>query len=185
LSFIYFMSLKNIILGIAIVVLTIFVTINGISVFYPIQQYEDFCGDVKTQEVIQTQERCEEIGGKWSVYEAVKPVEGAEGFCDRDFTCRQNYDDAREERAKKIFYVALPFGILILLIGGFLFHLEAVGAGLMGGGVGTLVYGAGSYWQYGGELFRFIISLLGLVAVIFLAYWFNKKFGKPVKNKKK
>jgi len=100
------MSLKNIILGIAIVVLTIFVTINGISVFYPIQQYEDFCGDVKTQEVIQTQERCEEIGGKWSVYEAVKPVEGAEGFCDRDFTCRQIMM-MREKNGQKRFFMLL------------------------------------------------------------------------------
>ena len=172
------MSLKNIILGIAIVILTIFVTVNGIGIFYPSVDYDDFCGDVKTQEVIQTQNRCEDIGGKWEVYEAVKPVEGVEGFCDRDFTCRQNYEDAQELRAKKIFYIALPLGILILVIGGFLFHLEAVGAGLMGGGVGTMVYGAGNYWQYGDSLFRFIISLLGLVAVIFLAYWFNKKFGK-------
>ena len=172
------MEMKNIILGIAIVILTIFVTVYGISVFYPGLEYNDFCGDVRTQEVIQTQERCEELGGKWSVYEAVKPVEGAEGFCDRDYICRQNYETAEEDRAKKVFYIALPLGILILLVGGFLFHLEAVGAGLMGGGVGTLVYGAGSYWEYGGELFRFIISLLGLAAVIFLAYWFNKKFGK-------
>jgi len=172
------MSLKNIILGIAIVILTIFVTVNGIGIFYPNMDYSDFCGDVRTQELIQTQERCEEIGGKWEVYESVKPVEGVEGFCDRDFTCRQDYEDAQELRAKKVFYVALPLGILILVIGGFLFHLEAVGAGLMGGGVGTMVYGAGSYWMYGDSLFRFIMSLLGLAAVIFLAYWFNKKFGK-------
>ena len=174
------MSLKNIILGIAIVILTIFVTVNGIGVFYPKVEYNDFCDEFKTAEKIETQERCEEIGGKWSVYD-VRPVESVEGFCDRDFTCRQDYEDAREEQAKKVFYIALPLGILILLVGGFLFHLEAVGAGLMGGGVGTIVYGAGSYWQYGGELFRFIISLLGLVAVIFLAYWFNKKFGKKKK----
>ena len=172
------MDVKNIILGIAIMILTIFVTVNGIGIFYPKAEYNDFCGEFKTAEVIQTQERCEEIGGKWEVYDGVRLVEGEEGFCDRDFTCRQDYEDAREERAKKVFYIALPLGILILLIGGFFFNLEAVGAGLMGGGVGTIVYGAGAYWQYGGYLFRFIISLLGLVAVIFLAYWFNKKFGK-------
>ena len=172
------MDLKNIILGIAIMILGIFVTVNGIGVFHPKLEHDDFCGEVKTAEVIETQERCEEIGGKWEIYDGVRLVEGVEGFCDRDFTCRQDYKDAREVRAKKVFYIALPLGILILLIGGFLFHLEAVGAGLMGGGVGTIIYGAGSYWQYGGDLFRFIISLLGLIAVIFLAYWFNRKFGK-------
>jgi len=174
------MSLKNIILGIAIVILTIFVTVNGISVFYPSVDYDDFCDEFKTAELVQTEERCIEVDGKWTVDENIRCVTEPcpQGYCDRDFGCREDYEDARELRAKKVFYVALPLGILILVIGGFLFSLEAVGAGLMGGGVGTLVYGAGNYWQYGGELFRFIISLLGLVAVIFLAYWFNKKFGK-------
>ena len=172
------MDLKNIILGIAIVILTIFVIVNGIGVFYPKVEYSDFCA----AEVIETQERCEEIGATWEVYDGVRRLfEGEKGFCDRNFKCRDRYDDAREERAKKVFYVALPFGILILLVGGFLFYLEAVGAGLMGGGVGTIVYAAGSYWRYGEDLFRFIISLLGLVSVIFLAYWFNKKFGKKKK----
>ena len=177
------MSLKNIILGIAIVILTIFVTVNGVGVFYSKVEYSDFCNEFKTAEVIETHERCEEIGGRWT-QEDIRCVTTpcVQGYCDRDFTCRQDYEDAQEARAKKVFYVALPLGILILLVGGFLFHLEAVGAGLMGGGVGTIVYGAGSYWQYGGELFRFIISLLGLVAVIFLAYWFNKKFGKKKKK---
>ena len=180
------MSLKNIILGIAIVILTIFVTVNGISIFYPNVDYEDFCDEFKTAELIQTQERCVEVGGKWASEEIRCITEPCpQGFCDSSYTCRNEYEDAREMRAKKVFYVALPLGILILLIGGFLFHLEAVGAGLMGGGVGTLVYGAGNYWQYGGELFRFIISLLGLVAVIFLAYWFNKKDGAKPKKKKK
>ena len=174
------MDLKNIILGIAIMILTIFVTVSGIGVLHPKLEYDDFCGDVEIAKVIETQEMCEDIGGKWRVYESVQLDidKVVEGHCDRDFTCRQNYEDAREGRAKKVFYIALPLGILILLIGGFLFHLEAVGAGLMGGGVGTIIYGAGNYWQYGGDLFRFIISLLGLVAVIFLAYWFNKKFEK-------
>ena len=176
------MQIKNVILGIAIVILTIFVTIYGISVFYPNPEYDDFCGEIKTQEVVDTQARCEEIGGKWSVYESVRPVEGAaEGFCDRDYQCRQEYEDASELRAKKVFFISIPLGVLILLIGGFLFHLEAVGAGLMGGGVGTIIYGAGGYWEYGDDLFRFIMSFLGLAAVIYLSYWFNKKFGKKKK----
>jgi len=173
------MSLKNIILGIAIVILTIFVTVNGISVFYPKVEYNNFCDESKSVEIINTPEQCIDVGGKWTSQERIcSEVPCAQGYCDRAFTCRSEYNDACELRAKKVFYVALPLGILILLIGGFLFYLESVGAGLMGGGVGTIVYGAGNYWQYGGELFRFIISLLGLVAVIFLAYWFNKKFGK-------
>lgn len=178
------MNLRDILFGIGIMILTIFVTVYGMSVFYPSVKYDDFCGELRTQEIIDTQQRCEEIGGKWSVYESVKPVEGSvEGFCDRDFNCRQNYEDARESRSKKIFFISIPLGVVLILIGGFLFGIEAIGAGLMGGGIGTIVYGAGGYWQYGGDLFKFLMSLLGLTAVVYLAYWFNKKFGKKVKRK--
>ncbi|MBU4069414.1 MAG: hypothetical protein KJ646_00355 [Nanoarchaeota archaeon] len=176
------MSIKNIVLGIAIIILTIFVAVYGINMFFPQIEYPDFCGDVNTQEIINTQERCEEINGKWSVYESVKPIEGGmEGFCDREYYCRQDYEDMNEIRSKKIFLISVPLGILFLIIGGFLFKLESVGAGLMGGGVGTLIYGAGGYWRYGEDWFRFVISLMGLIAVIWLAYWFNKKFDKKKK----
>ncbi len=178
------MNIKDIVMGIAIIILTIFVTFYGINTFYPKPNYEDFCGDIKTQEIIDNLERCEEIGGKWSVYESVRPIkDGAEGFCDRDYYCRQELDNAREIRSRNVFLIALPLGILIIALGAFLFSLESVGVGLMGGGVGTLVYGAGAYWPYSENWIRFIISLVGLIILIFLTYWFNNKF--LLKKKKK
>jgi|TARA_Y100000034_G_scaffold130733_1_gene189914 hypothetical protein len=58
-----FISLKNIVLGIAIIILTISVAIYGINLFYDRPEYSDFCEEFKTAEVIDTQERCEAIGG--------------------------------------------------------------------------------------------------------------------------
>ena len=172
-------------MGIAIIVLTIFVTFYGINTFYPRPNYEDFCGDIKTQELIDSLERCEEVEGKWSVYENIRPIEGgAEGFCDRDYYCRQDLEDARKVRSRNVFFIALPLGIIIIALGAFVFGLEAVGAGLMGGGVGTLIYGAGAYWPYSENWIRFIISLIGLVILIFLTYWFNNKFLLKKKKKK-
>lgn len=169
------MQIKNVVLGIAIVILTIFVTVYGISVFYPSVDYDNYCGDVKMG-VISTSQECELVGGQWSEYDAELRVESGEsGYCDRYYECQNEYDAAREVRAKKVFYFAIPLGIILIFVGGYLFGLEAVGAGLMGGGVGTIVYGAGNYWQYGDDLFRFVISLLGLAAVIYLAYWFNAR----------
>ena len=178
------MEIKNIILGIAIIILTIFVTVYGISVFYPSPEYEDFCDEeIRAIKILDTEETCLDNGGKWTAQEIRCVTEPcAQGFCDRDYVCRQNYEDAQKIRAKKVFYIALPLGILILILGGFLFHLEAVGAGLMGGGIGTIIYGAGNYWDYGDDLFRFIMSLLGLASVIFLTYWFNYKFGHKKKK---
>jgi len=180
------MQIKNIVIGIAIIILTIFVSFYGINTFYPKPDYDDFCGDIKTQELIKTKERCEEIGGKWSVYESVRPVlveEEVEGFCDRDYYCRQDLEDARKIRSRNVFFIALPLGILIIALGAFLFSLESVGVGLMGGGVGTLIYGAGAYWPYSENWIRFVISLVGLIVLIFLAYRFNAWFEKKSRKK--
>ena len=63
------MKIKDILLGISIMVLVIFVTFYGINTVFPKLQYEDFCGEFKTQQIIDTQEGCEAIGGgMWSGY---------------------------------------------------------------------------------------------------------------------
>tara|TARA_Y100000034_G_scaffold79823_1_gene95817 strand:+ start:25070 stop:25600 length:531 start_codon:yes stop_codon:yes gene_type:complete len=169
------MGIKDIIIGIAIIILTISVVVYGINTIYPRPEYADFCEEFKTQEIIETQERCEEIGGKWNFYEGPRPVLEKENYCDRDYTCRKDYDSAREKYSKNVLVISIPLGILIIVLGAYFFRLDSVGAGLMGGGVGTLIYGAGGYWRYAGDLFRFAISLVGLVALIWFAYWFNKK----------
>ena len=173
------MQIKNIVLGIAIMILTIFVMVYGIRIIFTPIEYNDYCEGVKPQVLINTQVQCEAVGGQWHVYEGVKSEDGViEGYCDRYYTCQEEYGDARELRSKNVFYLAIPLGIVLIFIGGYLFGLEAVGAGLMGGGVGTIVYGAGVYWEYSGDAIKFVISLIGLIAVIYLSYWLNKRVGK-------
>ncbi|MBU0894170.1 MAG: hypothetical protein KKF48_01155 [Nanoarchaeota archaeon] len=181
------MNLKDIVLAIAIIILTIFVTFYGINTIFPKFQYEDFCEEFKTAEIIDTQVRCEELGGKWGSYEVPRPVIEGEmaltGYCDRDYTCRQDLEEANEIRSKYVFFIALPLGIIIILLGMFAFGLEAIGVGIMGGGVGTLVYGSGAFWPYTKNWARFLISLVGLVVLICLVYYFNKRgFGKKRKK---
>jgi len=176
------MDLKNIVIGIAIIILTIFVAFYGINTIFPSPEYEDFCGE-PSREVITVQAECEAAGGKWDHTLAARPLEGEiKGYCDEDFTCRQELDDARETRSKKVFLMALPLGIAIIAFGALVFGLEAVGAGLMGGGVGTLIYGSGAYWPYTENWIRFLISLIGLALIIWLAYYFNKKLDKKKKK---
>lgn len=167
-------EIKNIVLGIAILILTIFVTVYGISTVFPEPKYEDFCPQVTTQEYIDNEARCLELGGQWTEY-SPKPVDNLEGYCDRDFTCRQTYEDAAEKRDRNAFLLALPIGIAIIAIGAWFFGLEAVGAGLMGGGIGTLIYGAGGYWRYTENWARFLISLVGLVLIIWFSYFWNSR----------
>jgi len=187
------MNLKNVILGIAIIILTIFVTYYGVNTFLPKPNYEDFCTNQYTTKIPKEPGACPavcvpvyEIVRDACVYNGCGSGCGADEVnsfinkttCEQalnDLKCYERYDDAVKARAPKVFFIALPLGIIILVIGTFFFGVEAVGAGLMGGGVGTLIYGSGAYWNYMQNFVRFFLSLIGLVALIWFIYYWNKK----------
>ncbi len=175
------MKIKDVILGIAIIVLTIFVAFYGINTLFPKPNYDDFCRDI-SGDIYNDQASCEANGGRWNNYVGPKSVDERgnviNGYCDMYYYCNQDFNDLLKERGKKVFFVALPLGIVIIALGAFVFGLEAVGAGLMGGGVGTLIYGSGAYWPYTQNWVRFLLSLIGLVILIWLTYYFNKRLGK-------
>jgi hypothetical protein len=190
-------NVKNIIIGLAIFILTMFVVIYGVYSFYPQPQYEDYCSDLRFPfpmdkgendsvcpavcvELYEINEQgiCEfnECGSgcgadgisRFQTYEQCQIV--ADGK-----TCYDEYDKASEQWSKVVFFIALPLGIILLAVGVFAFGLETVGAGLALGGVGIIIWGVGGYWRYSENLLKFLLSLVGLVIVIWLAYYFNKK----------
>jgi hypothetical protein len=185
------MKIKNFIIGIAIMILTSFVAIYGINTFYQeAPQYEKYCGNVTYPGFeINTSQLCTSYGGKWnptymdSRYPS--PVKtGPEGYCDLTYYCNQQYTEESKIYSKNLFLITVPIGVILIGIGGALFALEAVGAGIMLGGIITLIYGATKYWANAGNPFRFGISLLGLIIVIAIAYWLNKKYENQSKKSK-
>ncbi|MEK6819912.1 MAG: hypothetical protein AABY03_01800 [Nanoarchaeota archaeon] len=175
------LNIKNIIFGIAIFILTMFVGIYGLSTLYgEVPEYGDYC---PINLINQTM--CEAEGGNWienSPQVVVDtnggaksvPVEG--GYCNYDYTpCQKELENAEKAYFKKIFLTALPIGVLIILAGALIMSLESVSAGLMLGGVGMIVYGTGTYWRFTDDWLKFVLSLAGLVILILAAYWFNKK----------
>lgn len=173
------MNLKGVLLAIAILVLTIFVTFYGINTVFPKANYEDYCTPDKYNVYVNTSTQCDSLGGRWNPsYGAAPAKDIPNGYCDLTYQCNQDFNDADRARSRKVFFIALPLGILIVAAGAFFFGLESVGAGLMGGGVGTLIYGSGAYWPYTENWVRFLLSLLGLAVLIWFAYFFNKRSGK-------
>jgi hypothetical protein len=171
----YGITFRNLIIGIGILILTMFVVIYGIGVFYPSVDYEAYCG--RDLYLMNTESECINAGGVWQAAELKAGGEEIvpEGMCQANPSCYEKYDAASAERSKNVFIIAVPLGLILIALGAFIFHLNAVGLGVMAGGIGALIYGAGGYWQYADNLFKFIISLIGLVVLIFLAYWFNKR----------
>lgn len=170
-------SVKNIVFGIAIFILTISVGVYGIStVIGKGPQYDQIC-PVKQ---IFDETECINYNGTWTNYtyaEGPKAVPITEkGYCDVYTNCQPKYDEANRLHSRKVFFFALPIGIAVIIIGALLFGLEAVGSGLMAGGVGLILYGIGSVWSYADDLIKFILSLIGLMIVIGVSYYANNRW---------
>jgi len=180
------MNIKDVILGIAIIILTIFVAYYGINTLFPKPDYNAYCTADRYNIYVNNSTECAAADGRWNPNYGTAPVKDTpEGYCDLTWKCNQEYNDADRVRSKKVFFIALPLGIIIIVAGAFFFGLEAVGAGLMGGGVGTLLYGSGAYWPYTQNWIRFLLSLVGLAILIWFAYYWNKRMQKKSKGKKK
>jgi len=169
-------------------ILASFVAIYGILTFYgDAPQWDVYCKDIiQPYYEINTSQQCENLGGKWNPTYADRyaaPVKGTpNGYCDLYYDCNLKLTEAQKIYSKNLFLITVPVGVLLIIIGGALFGLEAVGAGIMLGGIVTLIYGATSYWPNAGNPFKFGISLAGLILVILLAYWLNKKYEKEKKG---
>lgn len=173
------MDFKDGALGLAIAIMTIFVVISGIGAFYSSPEYNDFCPNVYH---LNTQTECVNAGGDWKVYDGVKPtrvVDGVEvtfesGNCINAPACSEEYNSAREVYSRTIFIITLILGLVFVSFGMYFFKIKAIGSGILGGGVITLFYSGMSYWSQGEDWVRFLISLVGLGFLIFLAFWFRK-----------
>ncbi len=196
-------AFKHVLLAIAITIVFVFFVGFGIASFYKSPKYEDFCVHREFKEVI-TQEKCEAENGKWVNYEREVPKPVAmdsnqllctkisgigknvtlncetkeqitqSGYCDIDFYCREDFDKTREKYNRNVFIVATGIGIIILIVG-FALKMASVSAGLMGGGVLTILYGIIRYWTDLPDYGRFIILGIILAILIWLGYRRIKK----------
>lgn len=163
-------------MGIGVIILASFVVIYGFESFYPSPQSQDYC--LQNIYEFDTESSCNAVGGEWRSFGYSEDSEAPRGSCEQGMKCYEELNEAQEQRSRWIFIISIPLAILIIAIGAMVFSLEAVGAGLMGAAVVTLIYGAGGYWRYAENWLRFASSLVGLGVLIWFAYFFNKRFHK-------
>ncbi len=181
------LSFKNILIGLGIAILFAFVVSYGINTFYPRPEYDDFCNinypnRIPTKEPAdsncsfnqslnqQRQECYNQKATPVSVYDE----NGCEVSVTCD-TCSIDYENAQIKYSRIVFIAAGLAGLIAIAVGSFLFSVEAVGAGLMGGGIISIIYGNAVYWRNLDNLFRFIILLISLIIVIFIGLKINKQ----------
>jgi hypothetical protein len=170
------MNIKNLIFGIAIFILTLSVGIYGINTLYGSSpKYEKYCPNIMNEK------ECIDFGGTWNGYNldnttlATYP-EKFGGYCDIYTNCQVNYDNSRRDYTRMVFFIAIPLGIIVIIAGAIIFGLPSVGAGLMAGGIGIILFGVGGFWEFADDWLKFVLSLIGLIIVIFFSYYLNRKW---------
>ncbi len=171
-------NIKEKLLSIAIAIILTFFIAYGINTFYKNPEWEDFCDEKTIVKPNITEQECLDTGGKWTEERFPRPVEGqpeVTGYCDQQYTCRQEYEDSREAYNRIVFIISGILGLIAVIIGGIVLKLESVSAGIMGGGILTIIYGTLRYWGHLEDIGRFIILGLILVVLIFIGYKYLKK----------
>ena len=90
---------------------------------------------------------------------------------------RNRLEDKRKKAQKRfqthLFYVAVPMGIAAIVTGAFL-SIQAIGTGLMFGGIFSIIDGYIIYWSELSDALRFISLLVAFIVLIVIGY---KKIG--------
>jgi len=173
----------GIILGI-IIVLNLFINF-GIATFYDAPDYTDFCLEGRWSQVYDTQEICEAGGGAWTANQSMiktreitQPIvtgiqQEPAGWCDIDYTCRKQYEDAREIYQRNVFIVLVSFGVAFLVAGLVISTIGSLSVSFIYGGLLSVIIGTIRFWSEMDDYLRFIVLGIALAVLIYIAV---KKF---------
>ncbi len=173
-------KIKQGILAIAIAIIFVMFVAYAIQTFYPSPKWDDYCDIGLDRQNIETQQSCESVGGKWTEYGTVgaegkpqpKEIDNEtipEGWCDSQFTCRQEYEDKSEFYNRNVFFIASGIGILTIILA-LIFAVESVSTGFLGGGVLLIIYGTIRYWGEMSDVYRTIMLAIALGVLIWTGY---------------
>ena len=163
----------SLIVGI-IIVLNLFFN-YGISLVYKEPAYPvapQVVGDITTRE------KCLEVGGQWNenVYPTPAPEQKTmpKGYCDPDYTNRQNYETAHKVYNRNVFIILMILGVVSLMVGIFA-GSEVLAVAFSWGGVLSLIIASMRYWSDADNLIKVILLAVALGALVWLAL---RKFAK-------
>ena len=171
----------SVILGI-VIVLNLFFN-YALSLVYERPPYETFCPQPQVVNVPDNQEACLSEGGQWTTgyYGKFTPigVEEPRGYCDLQYTCRQEFEKANSTYNRNVFMVLVVLGALSVAIGNFFSANVVISNGLALGGVLSFIVASVRYWGSANDLFRVIILAISL-GLLFWVAW--KKFNDRVRS---
>lgn len=168
------------IIGIA-VLLPLFIGLFTDAV-YTEPQYDKYCNDSKyyttpvkigtncTYQPNPIQDQCYRDGG---IARTTYDANGCDQFDFCDY-CSKEYTAAQQQYNQTLFYILLPIGLLIVILGIYL-TIDYLGAGFMFAGLITMFYATFRYFGDMSKLARAIVILIELLVIIWIGY---KKIGR-------
>jgi len=168
----------SLIVGIIIVINMFFN--YALSLAYKQPKYEVFCPNASQVITIpDTQKACVDQGGQWTNDTSYgKPMAVGEtrstGYCDLQFTCRNNYETVQKVYDRNVFVTLVLLGALCVVAGNFLKRNMVVGIALSLAGVLSFIIASMRYWSSADDLIKVIILAIALAILVWLAV---KKFG--------
>jgi hypothetical protein len=183
------MKTKNLVLGIGIVIVFMFLLHNGIHAFYSNPEYEQYCNSslfrmsypekmpytygtncTYSKELRDAEQTCYDNKGQ-PIYEY--DDNGCQTRVKECNYCQTEYDNAREKYQKNVFIIAIILGIITLIVGYARLSIEPVGSALMASGIGAIMYGTIQNWNNLDNLGRFILLFIAFVILIWIAVKLN------------
>lgn len=137
--------------GFGIAVLLPMLVHYGVSTFSPQPKWQDYYGS-----------------GYYHDYQESDP-EKKKGLQLEQKKKDESFRSQRKVFERHLFYVAIPVGIIAIIIGSLL-AVQAVGAGLIFGGIFTLVDGYCWYWSELQDWMRFLSLLAAFIVIVFCGY---------------
>jgi hypothetical protein len=118
---------------------------------------------------------CVNAGGQWENYklspkEITQSVKNNEptGWCDADFSCREEYDQVSSVYNKNVFIVMIIIS-LGMVVGGVFVLVEVLSMGMVWSGVLALLIATIRYWSDANSIMKLIILGLGIGILTVLA----------------
>ncbi len=188
-------NVKNLVLGIGIIIVFGLLLWQGIEAFYPSPDYDDFCSMGKfipriPEKTLPSSDTCifprelQEQENNCYNQEGQPIFEYDDNGCIISIKecdlCNKEFNTAQDEHSKVIFIVSIIVGIIALIIGYGILSIEPVGSALMTSGIWAIFWGTAINWRNISSIWRFLLLLLAFVLLV----WITLRLNKQKDNKK-
>lgn len=157
----------------AFIIITNLFFYYAISFVSPEPKMDRYC-PIQTEQYMNA-EMCVDAGGQWENFK-LSPKEITEsvkndtptGWCDAEFTCRQEFDAVNSIYNKNVFIVMIAISIA-MIVGGVFISVEVLSIGMVWSGVLALLIATIRYWSDANNLMKVIILGIGIGVLTWLA----------------